>query len=631
MKKQLTVPAIGQTFSRDLMPQIGPESIKDFQKYLKAHGIGYNMAEMPTGSLKATQSEFDGGKILELMGTKNKDPIITSKDDHVLDGHHRWLAKHNNGKTSIRSCQVDLPILDLVRVAKEYRNVLNEDITHKDFEPMMNHFKDFASNYLKIKSAPPVHLIRDFDATSFGGYQPGDKLIRLHTKNRHPMDIFRTLAHELVHHKQHEDNRIKDPKEAGKTGSPFEDEANAIAGRIMRNYGQKHPKSFELTSLTEACWKSYHQPKKQKLKPKKGKPGQFVPNCVPNKVDEMKNYEGAEAKQRTSTDLEFTKFLEEDIDRKDTSLREWGKTSLANMYRKDTPGQWNEEKCGCSKCMIKARITEKKLEMGSNSPVYREYEGMGKVAIGNLQGQGIYEAIKLRKRKLEEDGVLDTASGAVGLPVSDSIGPEFGVAKSPSLIGGLTGVAQPITGFGPAGSLYPFGTYGMAEAKSFRQIRESWDARYGGDKYQPVGMSASGEKDGLDEELPGLWANIRAKRARGERMRKKGEKGAPTEAQLRSAKGLDEESEAWQRKEGKNPEGGLNKKGVESYRRSHPGSKLSTAVTTDPSKLKPGSKKAKRRLSFCRRMKGMKNKLTSAKTAHDPDSRINKSLRKWNC
>ena len=43
------------------------------------------------------------------------------------------------------------------------------------------------------------------------------------------------------------------------------------------------------------------------------------------------------------------------------------------------------------------------------------------------------------------------------------------------------------------------------------------------------------------------------------------------------------------------------------------------------------SKKAKRRLSFCRRMKGMKNKLTSAKTAHDPDSRINKSLRKWNC
>ena len=90
-------------------------------------------------------------------------------------------------------------------------------------------------------------------------------------------------------------------------------------------------------------------------------------------------------------------------------------------------------------------------------------------------------------------------------------------------------------------------------------------------------------------------------------------------------------SPAWQRSEGKNPEGGLNKKGVMSYRKANPGSKLQTAVTTKPSKLKKGSKKAKRRLSFCRRMKGMKNKLTSAKTARDPNSRINKSLRKWNC
>jgi hypothetical protein len=88
---------------------------------------------------------------------------------------------------------------------------------------------------------------------------------------------------------------------------------------------------------------------------------------------------------------------------------------------------------------------------------------------------------------------------------------------------------------------------------------------------------------------------------------------------------------AWQRKEGKNPSGGLNKKGVESYRRENPGSKLKTAVTTDPSKLKKGSKAANRRKSFCARMGGMKNSRTSAKTANDPDSRINKALRKWNC
>ena len=90
-------------------------------------------------------------------------------------------------------------------------------------------------------------------------------------------------------------------------------------------------------------------------------------------------------------------------------------------------------------------------------------------------------------------------------------------------------------------------------------------------------------------------------------------------------------SPAWQRAAGKDPEGGLNKAGVASYRRANPGSKLQTAVTEKPSKLKAGSKKWKRRKSFCSRMKGMKAKLTSSETARDPDSRINKSLRKWNC
>ena len=99
-----------------------------------------------------------------------------------------------------------------------------------------------------------------------------------------------------------------------------------------------------------------------------------------------------------------------------------------------------------------------------------------------------------------------------------------------------------------------------------------------------------------------------------------------------SVKKIEEASSpAWQRKEGKSESGGLNKKGVASYRAANPGSKLKTAVTTKPSKLKRGSKSAKRRKSFCSRMKGMKKKLTSAKTARDPDSRINKALRKWNC
>jgi hypothetical protein len=83
-----------------------------------------------------------------------------------------------------------------------------------------------------------------------------------------------------------------------------------------------------------------------------------------------------------------------------------------------------------------------------------------------------------------------------------------------------------------------------------------------------------------------------------------------------------EKTAAWTRKAGKNKEGGLNEKGRKSYERENPGSDLKA-----PSK-KVGNP---RRASFCARMKGMKKKLTSAKTANDPDSRINKSLRAWNC
>jgi len=89
--------------------------------------------------------------------------------------------------------------------------------------------------------------------------------------------------------------------------------------------------------------------------------------------------------------------------------------------------------------------------------------------------------------------------------------------------------------------------------------------------------------------------------------------------------------EDWQKVNRQDKTDGLSKKAVKAYRRENPGSKLQTAVTKDPKKLKKGSKDAKRRLSFCRRMKGMKKKLTSAKTRRDPDSRINKALRRWNC
>ena len=88
---------------------------------------------------------------------------------------------------------------------------------------------------------------------------------------------------------------------------------------------------------------------------------------------------------------------------------------------------------------------------------------------------------------------------------------------------------------------------------------------------------------------------------------------------------LDEKSAAWKRKEGKSPTGGLNAKGIASYRRENPGSKLKMAVT---GKVKPGSKAAKRRKSFCARMSGMPGPM---KKPNGEPTRKALSLRKWKC
>ena len=86
---------------------------------------------------------------------------------------------------------------------------------------------------------------------------------------------------------------------------------------------------------------------------------------------------------------------------------------------------------------------------------------------------------------------------------------------------------------------------------------------------------------------------------------------------------------AWTRKEGKNSKGGLNEAGRRSYEKQHPGSNLKPPVKK--AEAAKSKKSAARRKSFCARMEGMKKRNTSSKTAKDPNSRINKSLRAWDC
>ena len=100
---------------------------------------------------------------------------------------------------------------------------------------------------LGINKFPKISLSDNsqeaIDMRSWGGYNPQDKAIHIVIANRHPMDIFRTLAHELVHYKQDLEGRLK--PDSGKTGSEEENEANSKAAIIMRDFAQEKPNLFE--------------------------------------------------------------------------------------------------------------------------------------------------------------------------------------------------------------------------------------------------------------------------------------------------------------------------------------------------------------------------------------------------
>lgn len=150
-------------------------------------------------------------------------------------------------------------IFDVVRKnlsiseALEHEEGDEKEIDHKKFGPMLDSFTKFASEKLGLKSMPKMELSKDELETSFGGYNPATKSIVVVSKNRHPMDIFRTVAHELVHHKQNEEGRIgKDISQEGSTGSDIENEANSEAGKIMRWFAKANPETFKSGYVIES-------------------------------------------------------------------------------------------------------------------------------------------------------------------------------------------------------------------------------------------------------------------------------------------------------------------------------------------------------------------------------------------
>ena len=111
-------------------------------------------------------------------------------------------------------------------------------------ESKKSHINDFVSyvkEYLKLSDTPKIVVIDDpkfsVDNKTFGCYELDNDIIRVQVAQRHPMDIYRTLAHELVHYKQKSDGKEMN----GNDGSEIENEANALAAVMLRQYSQRIP------------------------------------------------------------------------------------------------------------------------------------------------------------------------------------------------------------------------------------------------------------------------------------------------------------------------------------------------------------------------------------------------------
>lgn len=125
-----------------------------------------------------------------------------------------------------------------------------EGISKQNFEKIVHIFLPFVKKELNIKELPKIHFVDNpkfaKKMAAFGVIK--DNYVVIYIQGRHTMDILRTVAHELTHYRQHR----KGINGSGYAGAPTENEANRLAGTIVRKFGEKHPGLFALPPVNEA-------------------------------------------------------------------------------------------------------------------------------------------------------------------------------------------------------------------------------------------------------------------------------------------------------------------------------------------------------------------------------------------
>jgi hypothetical protein len=145
---------------------------------------------------------------------------------------------------------------------------VDESADPDQLKKILHRFYTSCVDKLQLKNPPQLRLETTPDWSrengSFGQYEPESNTLILATSGRHVLDILRTMAHEMTHRQQ--DEREPLPMDAGETGSPWEDQANAMAGRIMRDWAEEQPEMFDGVTLEEAS--GYIPTKKQARDPR---------------------------------------------------------------------------------------------------------------------------------------------------------------------------------------------------------------------------------------------------------------------------------------------------------------------------------------------------------------------------
>jgi len=184
-------------------------------------------------------------------------PLVLNygKDKYWLVAGEVVLALYRALKVIPTVLQANLNLMESLNENKQKKTSHLTD----EKKQLIKEFVKFVAKELKLKTLPQIKLSTNNaevkERRSFGYFRPGDNNIWVYTKNRNMADMLRTLAHEMVHHKQAEDGRID--MKSGETGSEIENEANAKAGVILREFGKTHEMIYEGLNSKKTKYKEY--------------------------------------------------------------------------------------------------------------------------------------------------------------------------------------------------------------------------------------------------------------------------------------------------------------------------------------------------------------------------------------